>query len=182
MNVKTMLVTAGMAALLCVAADNVMAQNNGGNGGGRRFGGRRFDPAQFQQRMMEGIKNQMGVTNDTEWNVIKARVQKVLDARRDVGRQGFGRMMMFRGRRGGQNNGNRPRRRGGFFGQPNPALQSLENAIDNNAPTAQIKSAMERYRADRKEKEAALEKAQQDLKSVLTVKQEAVALTMGLVN
>ena len=37
-----------------------------------------------------------------------------------------------------------------------------------------------RYRDAHKEKEAKLEKAQQDLKEVLSPRQEAVAVTMGL--
>jgi len=41
---------------------------------------------------------------------------------------------------------------------------------------------MEKYRAARKAKEATLEKAQADLKQVLSVKQEAVALSLGLLN
>jgi hypothetical protein len=41
---------------------------------------------------------------------------------------------------------------------------------------------MDKYRVARKAKEAALEKAQQDLKSILTVKQEAVAVSLGLLN
>lgn len=188
MNLKQSLVAVGVAALMSMTTGSVMAQNNGGGGG---FGGRRgnFDPAQFQQRMMERIREQMGVTNDAEWNVIETRVQKVMDARREVGGPGgFGRM--FRGRRGpggpggpgNANNNNGGGRRRGFFGQPNPTLDALEKTIESNAPAEQLKAAMERYRADRKAKEATLEKAQQDLKKVLTVKQEAVALTMGLVN
>lgn len=183
MKLKESLLAAGLAVAMCMATNTVMAQAGGGGGGGG-FGGRRgnFNPAQFQQRMMDNIRQAMGVTKDDEWNVIEPKVQKVLDARREVGGgRGFGRMM-FRGRRGGNNNNNNGgRRRGGFFGAPSPELQSLQNAIDNNAPTAQIKAALEKYRAARKVKEAALEKAQQDLKSVLTVKQEAVAVTMDLI-
>jgi hypothetical protein len=63
-----------------------------------------------------------------------------------------------------------------------PELEALNNAIDSNVPTEQLKAAMDKYRAARKAKEAALEKAQQDLKSILTVKQEAVAVSLGLLN
>jgi hypothetical protein len=165
--------------MLCAAGTGVMAQDNGGDGGGGQRRRGNFDPAQFQERMMENVRDQMGVTNDDEWQVLQARVQKVFDARRDVGIPGFGRM--FRGRRGGDNNGGGPPR-GGAFGQPMPELEALNNAIDNNAPTEQIKEAMQKYRTARKAKEAALEKAQKDLKSVLTVRQEAVAVSLGLLN
>ena len=190
MNLKKTLAMAGVTALLCGAAGSVMAQDNGGGGGGgggpRRggggFGGGNFDPAEMQQRIMDNIRDQMSVTNDDEWNVIQARVQKVMDARRDVGGPNFGRLFRRRNNDGGDNGPGGGRRGGGFFGTPSPELESLQNAIDNKAPSDQIKDAMEKYRAAHKAKEAALEKAQDDLKSILTVKQEAVAVSLGLIN
>ena len=183
MNVKRTLMMAGAAALLCCGAQSALAQNGGGGGGGGGgFGGGGFDPAQFMQRRMERIKDQMAVTNDTEWNVIEGRVQKVFEAQAAM----FG----FRGRGGGRppggggggDNGGFGGRRGGFGGPPSPELESLQNAIESNAPTEQIKAAMEKFRAARKAKEEALQKAQDDLKAILTVKQEAVALSNGLLN
>ena len=197
MNLKQTLAMAGVAALLCGVAGSVMAQDNGGGagggggggprrggggGGGGGFGGGNFDPAEMQQRIMENIRDQMSVTNDEEWSVIQARVQKVMDARRDVGGPNFGRMFRRRNNDGGDNGGGGGGRRGGFFGAPSPELESLQNAVDNNAPSEQVKAAMQKYREAHKAKEAALEKAQDDLKSVLTVKQEAVAVTLGLIN
>jgi hypothetical protein len=183
MNLNRLLVTGGLTAMLCTAGNGVMAQqDNGGDagGGGRRRGGANFDPAQMQQRMMDNVRDQMGVTNNDEWQVLETRVQKVFEARRDAGPPGFGRM--FRGRQGDNNGGGGGRRGGMFGGTPMPELEALNNAIDSNVPTEQIKAAMDKYRAARKVKEAALEKAQQDLKSILTVKQEAVAVSLGLLN
>jgi Spy/CpxP family protein refolding chaperone len=175
MNLKKTLVMAGMAALLSAGADTAMAQPGGGGGGGG------FDPAQFMQRRMDRVHEQMGVTNDTEWNVIEGRLQKVFEAQAAM----FG----FRGRGGGgrQNGGGGDNAGGGggrrgFGGPPSPELESLQNAVENNAPTAQIKAAMEKLRAARKAKEAELVKAQDDLKAILTVKQEAVAVSNGLIN
>ena len=182
MKLRNTLLLTGMAALLC-AAPTAWAQNDnggGGGGGGGRRGGN-FDPAEFQQRMMERIRDEMSVTNDTEWKVIEGRVQKVMDARREVGfGGGFGRMFGRRNRGGDDNGGGG--RRGGFFGQPSPEQEALDKAVESNAPADQLKGAMERYRASRKTKEATLEKAQAELKQILTVKQEAVALSLGLVN
>ncbi|HET7625459.1 MAG TPA: hypothetical protein VFM25_09350 [Verrucomicrobiae bacterium] len=183
MKLKQWLVMAGLAAAVGLTSSNALAQNNGGgNGGGRgrRFGGGNFDPAQFQQRMMDNIRDQMSVTNDEEWNVIQQRIQKVFDARRDVGFGGG--MRMFRGRRGNDNNDNNGGQRRGRFGNPSPEQEALQQAIDNNAPTDQVKAALDKYRAARKSKEAALEKAQSDLKAVLTPRQEAVAVLNGLLD
>jgi hypothetical protein len=42
-----------------------------------------FDPAQFQQRMLDQTRTNLNVTNDDEeWTAIKPLVQKVMDARR----------------------------------------------------------------------------------------------------
>jgi hypothetical protein len=167
--------------MFSMAAPTLWAQEEGG---GRRFGGPPMDPAEFQQRVMQNIRDELNVTNNEEWQVIQGRVQKVLDARRDLGPGGgFGRMF---GRRGGppggpERNADRPRR-GGFFGNPSPEQEALDKAVESNAPTEQIKAAMERYRQSRKAKEAALENAQAELKKVLSVKQEAAALSLGLVN
>jgi hypothetical protein len=180
MKLMKVLAITAIAAAVAMTVQTATAQ---GNGGGRRGGGN-FDPAEFQQRIMDGIREEMNVTNDTEWNVIKERLQKVMDARRDVGNPGGMGRLLRRGRGGdnADNGGGPPRRGGGFFGPPSPQLEALQQAIDNKAPTEQVKAAMERYRESRKASEAAFEKAQKDLVSVLTPRQEAVALSLGLVN
>jgi hypothetical protein len=154
----------------------------------QRQGRGNFDPAQFQMQRLERIHEQMGVTDETEWKAIQDRMQKVFDAQTAVvgfrGRGGFfgrgGRNGGGADNAGGGNNGGG--RRGGFGGAPSPELEALQNAIQNNAPSEQIKAALEKYRVARKAKETALEKAQAELQKVLTVKQEAVAVTNGLLN
>jgi len=181
---KKMLALLAVAAALCVSADCALAQDNGGGGGGGRrgggggggFGGGNFDPAQFQQRMMDNVKERLGFTNDTEWSAVQPLVQKVMDARRDAtafGRGGFG----GRGGRGGGGGGG-----GGFNAPTDPDREALQQALDSNAPAAQVKAALDKYRASQKTKQAKLESAQADLKKVLSSKQEAEAVLMGLVN
>jgi len=183
----------GIAAALCLTAGNLLAQQdnggngggNGGNGGGRRgggFGRGNFDPAQMQQRFLERIRDDLGFTNDTpEWNAVQPLVQKVMDAQRDV-RMGGGFGMRGRNRgNGGQDNGGAPRG-GGMFGEPSPEAQALQQALDNNAPTAQVKAALDKYRQSRADKEAKLKAAQDNLRKVLTSRQEAQAVLIGLLN
>ena len=154
--------------------------NAGGGGGGGGRGFRNMDPAQMQQRMMERVHDDLGFTNDTEWNAVQPLVQKVMEARRDVGFGGMGRM--FRGNRGGGNgaNANAGGGRGGFGGTPSPEAEALQKAIDDNAPTAQIKAALAKYQASQKAKQAKLVQAQETLRKVLTPKQEAQATLLGL--
>lgn len=182
MKINRLFTICGAAAVLCLSAATVMAQNdNGGQGGGfGGFGRGNFDPAQFQQRMMDNIRDQLGFTNDTDWNAVQPLIQKVMDARRDVGAGGgFGRM--FRNRGGNNNGGGGPGGgRGGFGGQPSPEAEALQQAVDGNAPAAQIKAALARYETAQKAKQAKLTEAQQQLRQVLTVKQEAQATLLGL--
>jgi hypothetical protein len=156
--------------------------NDGGDGGGRgRRGGGNFDPAQFQQRMMDNTRERLGFTNDTDWNAVQPLVQKLMDARRDVGFPGRG-MGMGRGGRRGDGSGlnfDQGGRRG-FFGQPSPEAETLQKAIDANAPATQIKTALDKYRASQKDKPAKLQQAQDNLRKVLSVKQEAEAVLLGL--
>ena len=186
---KKMLALLAVAAALCLSADSLFAQNNGGgNGGGGGGGGRRngggggnFDPAAFQQRMMDNVRDRLGFTNDTDWSAVEPLVQKTFDARRDVmaGQfRGFG-----RGGRGGQGGGGGGGGQGGpGGGQTNPDAEALQQALDSNAPAAQVKTLLDKYRASQKAKQAKLEEAQADLRKVLSQKQEAEAVLLGLLN
>jgi hypothetical protein len=188
MKVNQWLVMAGLAVGMIVSTGSLMAQDNQrGQGQGRRGpgGGGNFDPAEMQQRMLEGIRNQMAVTDDAEWKIISDRVTKVMDARRQVG-FGGGAGFMRGGRPGGDNEPNRggdQERRGGFRGgEPNVEAEALRKAIDSKASATELKTAMQKYRDSRKARQAALESAQADLQKVLSVQQEAVAVMMGLIN
>jgi|SRR6516225_3555509 hypothetical protein len=176
------LLLATLGALLAIApAKNLLAQqDNAGPPPGRG----NFDPAQFRQRMMDRIKEQLEVTDDAEWKALEPMVQAVMDARMSS-MGGMGRGMFGGGPRrgGGNNNGNtngdQPRR--GPFGQPPSAeAEALQKAIDAKAPKAEVKAALEKYNASRKAKQAELEKAQEDLRKVLTTRQEAIATLNGL--
>jgi hypothetical protein len=192
MRLNRIITLCAMAATLAINANSLFAQDNGNAapgsdqaGGQRRNrqGGGNFDPAQMQQRMLDRVQEQLGFTNDTDWDAVKPLVQKVMDARRDVGFGGMGRMFGG-GRNRGGNNGdqanNRPR--GGMFGQTSPEADALQKAIDDNAPAAQIKDLLAKYKASQQAKLAKLEAAQADLKAVLTTKQEAQAYLLQLVN
>jgi len=52
----------------------------------------------------------------------------------------------------------------------------------DDASKGDIKAKLAAYRADRKAREAKLKKAQEDLRQLLTIKQEAQAVLSGLLN
>lgn len=180
------LFVAGLAATLSLSTSTLLAQN--ADDGGRRRdrqggqggpGGGNFDPEQFRQRMAERMREQFGVKDDAEWKLIEVRITKVTEARREVGFGGG--MGMFGGRGGGAGGPGGGGRGGrGFGGEPSPEAQALQTAIENNASADDIKAKLAKYRESVKVKEAALEKAQAELREVLSAKQEATAVLMGL--
>ncbi len=186
------ILTVAIASLVAVTPATFAQQNPGGGGGqgggqrGQRGGGGGFDPAQMQERMMEMYRERLEITSDDEWKAIQPLVGKVTEARREVG-TGFGRNMFARpgggGRGGDQAAGGNPGRRGpGGFGEPSAEEEALQKAIESKASGPDIKAAMAKLRDAKKAKEAKLVSAQEDLRKVLTVRQEAQALLSGLLN
>lgn len=157
----------------------------GGPGGPGGTGGRNFDPAQMRQRMMDRYREQLTVKDDTEWKVIGDRITKINELRLATGGRGFG---GFGGRGPGGAGGGADAQGGrqgrgngaGFGGQPNPGAEALQAALDSGASTEDIKVKLAAYRASIKENEAKLEQAQDELRQLLSVKQEATAVLIGL--
>jgi hypothetical protein len=203
MKLNKMMTQCAIAAALALGAGNLLAQDDGGGSGGPGGGGPggpggfggpggmggpggpgggNFDPAQMQQMMMQRVQEQLGITNDTEWSAIQPLVQKVMDAQR-AARGNMGRMF-GRGGPGGPGGGGPGGGGPGGFGQQqsDPAADALQQALDSSAPTDQIKNLLAKYQASQTAKQATLATAQNDLRKVLTVQQEALATLMGLLN
>ena len=186
MKINQLLAVCGITAALFLGAGKVLAQNdNGGNagGGGGRPGRGNWDPAQMQQRLVDGVRDRLNFTNDTEWAAVEPLVTKVVAARFEVGMGGMRGLMGARNRngqnggQGGQGGG-----RGGMFGQSSPEAEALQKAIDDNAPKAQIKDLLAKYETVQKAKQTKLIAAQSELRQVLTVNQEAQATLLGLLD
>jgi hypothetical protein len=180
MKLNRIITFGAVAATLAISATSLLAQDNGANQGGQRGQRGNFDPAQMEQRMLERVQEQLGFTNDVEWDAVKPLVQKVMDARRDT-MSSMGRGMFGGGRNRGGDQANTGGNRGGMFGQPSPEAEALQKALDDNAPASQVKDLLAKYKASQKAKQAKLEAAQDDLKKVLNTKQEAQAYMLGLV-
>ena len=192
-RLNQVLAVASVAAVLSLSAGSLIAQDQqtpppagqGGGGGGRG----NFDPAQMRQRMMDRYKEQIDVTDDADWKVISGLIEKVTTARRETG-GGFGGF----GRGGGPGGGGPGGPggggagggagggggRGGFGGQQLPEAEALQKAIEAKASNDEIKTKLAKYRDARKVKEVSLEKAQEELRKILSVKQEAAAVLAGL--
>jgi len=180
--------------VLLMGAQMLSAQDQQPGQGGRR--GRNFDPAQMQERMLEGIKTRLGVTDDAEWTAMKPLLQEVMkNQQRGMGMMGFG----GRGGRGGrggpggpggqndQGNQGAPGGPGGQFAQrmaqENPEMAALATTLRAENPSAdEIKAKLAAYREAQKKRAEALKTARENLRKVLTLKQEAQLVLMGMLD
>ena len=163
---STILANAQAPAAPAAPADG---NNNGGGRGGP--GGGNF--ADFMQRMNDRLKASLKVT-DEEWNVLKPLIEKVQTAQREAGAgRGFG------GRGGGPGGGgdnNTPDTRPGAA-----ESNALRTALESDSTSADdIKAKLAAVREVRKKGAASLAVAREDLKKVVTVRQEAVLVSMGM--
>lgn len=173
MNVlKSMILGGCVAALTLGTSNQLMAQGRGG------------DPTQRRQDRIDRAREYLEIKDDTEWKALEPLVSKVMDAERDV--IGVRMAGMFRGgfrRSGGDtNNSSSTQRQNRFnpFGEPSAAQTALEKAIEDKAPKAELKTKIAAVRANIKAKEAKLDAAQEELRGVLTTRQEAIAVANGL--
>jgi hypothetical protein len=151
-----------------------------GQGGGRG----NFDPAQMRQRRMDFLKEQLGATDD-EMAALGPKIEKVRQLQQDA--NGGGMRGMF-GRRGGQGgpggNGGPGGPPGGSTANESPVREKaaeLRTLLqDKDAKPDDIKAKLDALRAARAQAKQDLAAAQQELKGLLTQRQEAVLVEMGM--
>jgi hypothetical protein len=180
-------------------------RREGDRGRGDRGG---FNMEEFRKRMEERLKSSLKV-NDEEWAVLQPLIEKVQTKQREAmgsrfggffggpgGLSGPGGPGGFRGRgEGGGAPGGSPGGtpggggdRGGDRGGPgggdrggSPEGQALRTALENESASAdEIKAKLAAVRDSRKKASAELEAARAELQKVVTVRQEAVLVAMGM--
>ncbi len=174
------LLLAALMVPFAVAQDN---SNNQNERGGERGGDRgRGGPGggDFRQRILDNIKQQMGVTNEDEWKVITAKLEPVMAKRMET-MGGMGGMLRgsSRGGRGGDDdNANNERPRSGV----ETASRELGELLKNkDASEDQIKDKLTAFREARDKARAELATAQKELKEILMPRQEAVLVQYGMI-
>jgi hypothetical protein len=137
-----------------------------------------LDPQQIQQfiqqRLVEYFRDRLKVTDDAEWKVIEERLMKVVKIKAETLFTGGG----FAGMPLGRNQAV-GRALSGLF-EVNPETENIQKAIAANASNAQYHAVLARYREIRQKKEADLGKAQDELRKVLSLRQEATLVLDGL--
>jgi hypothetical protein len=144
-----------------------------------------IDPQQIQQRAKAFFRDKLVVTNDAEWGVIEARLTKVVQLKMQTQMGGAGLIGGMRpgGNGGGPNGGGMDQIVRALLGiEPMPEAQALQQAIDNRASRAELKNALAKYVEARKRKRVELDKAQADLRLVLTLQQEGALVLIGVLD
>jgi hypothetical protein len=151
----------------------------GNNGGGRN----RWDPQARMKQMMDQMKTDMGATDD-EWKVLQPKIEAVQNLQREAMAARYAGMNRRRGNNNNNNNGD----------QAAPAVSDTAAALtkaaadlrtvlaNKDSTPDQIKTALQALRDARAKSQAELKKAQDDLKSVASVRQEAVLVDHGILD
>jgi hypothetical protein len=134
-----------------------------------------FDPAQFRERRLTQIKEQLGSTDD-EWKVLSPKIVMVMTAQlASFGGGGGG------GRRTTDANATPPDT--STMTPIQKASSDLRTILNNKDASADdIKAKLAALREAREKVKADLTAAQKELKEVLTQRQEAVLVTNGMLD
>ena len=132
----------------------------------------------MRQRMSERMKEMLGASDD-EWKVLQPKLESIQQRQRESNGMG-GMMMMFGGGGGGFRPPGAP-----ADDQPKSDVQQktadLRTVTDNkDAKPQEIKAKVDALRAAREKAKADLQKQQAELRDLLTIRQEAVLLTLGV--
>ncbi len=134
-----------------------------------------WNPEQMRQRWTERIKETLGVSEE-EWKVIQPRLEKVMT----LSRQTSGMRMMGRGwgERPGATTMQTPTQE---MTPVQKAASELEKVLANKeAKPAEITARLTALREARQKTKSQLAEAQASLKEVLTPRQEAQLVLMGI--
>ncbi len=177
----------------------------GGPGGGSGGGGQRPDMQQIRKAMSDRLKESLG-SSDDEWKVIEPQIEKVMT----LARQSSPMMSMWgRGGRGrgpgsgpggpGGDNAGAPPAGGPQAGAPQPGgprnpgdqpqselakiSQELSALVaDKSASNDAINAKIKAFRDAREKARAELTAAQKELRELLSLRQEATLVSMGLLD
>ena len=147
--------------------------------------GQGVDPTQLRQGNVASLREQLGITNDVEWNLVNERIQKVQEAQRVVQNDSGTRAGLLAMNLSG-NVANRLQGQGSALqalaarSTPPAEAGTLQKAVTNHSPDEETRTAIDRLNELRKTHRDALRDAQTALRLLLTVKQEAVATVNGL--
>jgi hypothetical protein len=123
--------------------------------------------AEIEAKSLAKLRERLEVTDDAEWAIIVERIKKVEEMRRLTWAGGpAGRSAPPASEKGKRSSA--------------PEQNALRSAVADKLPDAEIKLRLARAHEVHQHNEAKLFQAQSELRAILTVRQEAVAVMAGL--
>ncbi len=126
-------------------------------------------PEEAARRALDRLRENLEVTDDAEWAIISARVTAIVEARSSLGKGAGGPGLPLKSKAGPRSGAS-----------PHPEQDALRYAVRDKLPDGEVKARLARAHEVHVQNEARLAKAQAELRAVLTVRQEAVAVLAGL--
>lgn len=118
------------------------------------------DPKAEAERALTRLREAMRVTDDAEWAIISARIAAVQAAGGGTGAKDKAKPA----------------------GAERAAQDALRSAVRDGLPEAELRLRLARLAEVQRERGASLDRARAELRAVLTVRQEAVAVVAGLLD
>lgn len=120
----------------------------------------------LQARIQSRLRERLEIADDGEWAVISERIARVEELRRATA--GGPIATLDRARKAAKGEGGGAER------------EALRSAIADKLPDAEIRARLARVAEVQKQQAAKLAQAQEELRAVLTVRQEAIAVMFGV--
>ncbi|MBL9186431.1 MAG: hypothetical protein JNK23_03040 [Opitutaceae bacterium] len=124
-------------------------------------------PSDAQARTLERLRERLEIPDDEEWAVVAERITRLDEARRAAGGN-VSVPSLDRGKKPDRKDGGGPER------------EALRVAVMDRLPDAEVRSRLSRLGEVQRQNAEKLARAQQDLRAVLSVRQEAIAVMFGL--
>jgi len=162
----------GLISAVLLAGTNDSLAQNASNSSRRRS---RQNSEQRLEQRLERYRELLEITNNDEWKVIQPRLEKVLKDQEETRvRSDFERRSRSRRNRDASSNNTSSR-------AVNQDVETLHNASTNTTISKEeMKAKLAKYRNAQKAKETTLAKDQEELRKLLSVRQEAIAVLNGL--
>lgn len=132
-------------------------------------------------KMMERYRTRLEVTDDAEWSVIQKRIESVLGAEHELQAALAASQHKIRSSKSSGNSAT-------STGRSEPArslegeedIRALQQSVEAKAPAQEIKPRLARVRELLKVRQEKLANAREELRAVLSSRQEAIAVLNGL--
>jgi hypothetical protein len=138
---------------------------------------------QFRQQFTDQVKDSLAASDD-EWKVIQPKLAKVMQLRQEAMMSMIGRVMrVMRRTRGADAAAAEPATLAANASGLEKAAFDLETLLSNkDSKKEAIKVALAEYRKARDAAKADLDRAQAELKDLLTIRQEAILVSQSILD